>query len=103
MMRTIITYDRDGVKFRLNSFQFEVPDEQFDLIQAIKDAAKEYCATAEGQKTLSYNCGEFNYGDFDMHVPNEYCEKHGFSRVSTACADLIEDYNTSLVSFEENE
>ena len=52
---------------------FQTTEEQAPyatIIDAIKAAAKEYLETEAGKETLSDNNGDFNYGDFAVHVPD---------------------------------
>lgn len=97
MLRTITALERDGFDVRVLVLNFEVPDEKFDLMAAVKAAALEYCQTDDGKRTFDYNCRYFNWADFEMHVPNEICERHGFSVLASPVADLVVDWDEQLV------
>ena len=90
MLRTITAIERDGWDLRTLSIVFEVPDEAFDLVKAVKKASTEYCLTENGRATYEYNCHSFNWADFAMSVPNEICEKYGFKKVVDGILSDIE-------------
>lgn len=59
-------------------------------------ASTEYCLTEEGREVYENNCECFNWGDFDLNVPNKICEKYGIRKIkSDVSAEL--DYNQQLV------
>lgn len=67
-----------------------------ELLAAIKAASQEYLETPEGRWTWEYNCHNFNYGDFDLNVPNKICRKHGFMKLDSS-PDLLDlDFNEQL-------
>ncbi len=97
MRRTLVIVERDDLSFRAFSLTFEVPNESFDLMSAVRDAVTDFCMTEEGRKIYEYNCRCFNWADFEANVTNEFCEKHGFSRVlDTYMADEIVDWDEQL-------
>lgn len=67
------------------------------IIDAIKAAVGEYLETEDGKKTLSDNNGNFNYGDFKIHVPEEIMIKHGFFIRESMAADQVVHHNDTLV------
>lgn len=83
MIRTVVATDQDGLDMNIHIFQFRVPDEDFDLLGAVRKAADQYCRTPQGQAVYEGNSKQFNWGDFDLHVPNAFCEELGFQRVFT--------------------
>lgn len=97
MLRTIVAIERDGLDIRTLNMTFEVPNEQFDLIGAIKKAATDYCKTEMGKQVYAYNCHYFNWADFEMNVPDEFCEKHGFKRIYSNLSDLEVNWDEDLV------
>lgn len=97
MLQTIIAIERDGLEIRVLSIMFDVPDKDFDLLQAAKSAATDYCKTAGGKRTYEHNCSQFNWADFEMSIPNEFCEKYGFKKVESVLADIIVDWDEHLV------
>lgn len=40
-----------------------------EVLDAIKDAAKDYCLTDDGKRTYDGNCNNFNIGDLIAYVP----------------------------------
>ena len=79
MKKVVITaIDRDGFEFHFSHICLGVSDDmdKLDVKKAIEKASTEYCKTEEGQKLYKYNNNSFNYGDFDLYVPNEICEKY---------------------------
>lgn len=97
LLRTITAIERDGFNVRTLTMVFEVPAKDFDLKAAVMAAATEYCKTKEGRETYSHNCGNFNWADLEMNVPNEICERHGFRMVDTMLSDIEVDWDEQLV------
>lgn len=96
MLRNIIAIERDGWDFRSLSLQFDVPDKNFPLEQAIRDAVADFLRTPEGRCIYEYNCSSFNWGDVAMSLPQEVCMRHGFSMVDSCCEDLVVDWDEEL-------
>lgn len=96
MHRNIVAIERDGLSVRVLTLTFDVPNEQFDLVAAVKDAARAFCQTEEGRKMYIYNCGCFNWADFE-YVPNEICQQFGFQRLDTALSDIEANWDEQLV------
>lgn len=81
MLKTIVARDVDGLDVYVLTITLDVED-GIDIKQAVMDACKEYCFTEEGRTTYDRcNCRCFNWADFDMYVPNDICEKHGFRKI----------------------
>ena len=97
MLQTVIALERDGLEVRAISILFDVPNKDFDLLKAAKSAATDYCKTAEGKRIYEYNCSQFNWADFEMSIPNEFCERYGFKKVDSVLADIIVDWDEHLV------
>lgn len=98
MLRNVVAVERDGWDLRTLTIVFEVPNEAFDLVEAVKRASTEYCLTEEGRATYRYNCHSFNWADFAMSVPNSICEKHGFRVVVDGIlSDLEVNWDEKLV------
>lgn len=100
MIRTINAIEHDGLKERMLTMLFDVPDEEFDLISAVKAAAKEYCMTEDGLKTYIGNCSSFNWADFECYVPNEICMKYGFRKINGSLSDISVNWDEQLVDLE---
>lgn len=98
MLRNVVAIERDGWDLRTLTIVFEVPNEAFDLVEAVKKASTEYCQTEEGRATYNYNCHSFNWADFAMSVPNEICEKYGFKKVvDEILSDIEVNWDEELV------
>lgn len=97
MLRTVVAIERDGLDLRVLTLQFDVPSKEFDLKDAVCKAATDYCKTTDGKRTYDYNCSFFNWGDFAMSVPQEFCEKYGFKRVDSVVSDIEVDWGEQLV------
>ncbi|GEM_PF-1940688 len=93
MIRNVVAVERDGFDVRTLTVSFEVPDESFDILAAIERAVEDYVKTEEGKKTYEYTGGYFNLADFDMNVPNEICENHGFKKVDSLMQDIEIDWD----------
>lgn len=76
---TIYVTDADGLNVR--NWRIELlASPNIDIRKAIEDACNEYCKTDDGKNVYEDNCNCFNWGDFDAYVPNNICEKYGFSK-----------------------
>lgn len=95
--KTVLSMERDGFDVRTLILNFEIPHKDFDLFSAVKAASLEYCQTSGGKETFIGNCNCFNWADFDVHVPDELCEKYGFRKVPAEMADSIVNFNKQLV------
>lgn len=72
--------DENGIK-KEQFVMYEYPNHRkFDLDLAIHMAGLEYCAIAGGM-SAGYSETEFTYYDFVDQVPNDICEKYGFSKI----------------------
>ena len=98
MIRNIVITERDGLHVRVATITCEVPDGQFDLLAAAKKAADAYCSTEEGYRTLQYNCGCFNWGDFAVYVGNDIASRFGFSIVDSSLEDIDVDWDEQILS-----
>ena len=87
MLRNIVAIERDGFKVRTLTIVCEVPSKDFDLISAAKKAATDFCKTNEGREVYIGNCDCFNWADFEVYVPNSFCEIHGFRKVDSVLSD----------------
>ena len=76
-----------------------------DLKKAVMDACTEYVGTESGKRTYSYNCGCFNWADFEMELPNYFCQKHGFKRIPSPHVEInaTVDWDEHLVDDSELE
>lgn len=94
---TVIVKEQDGMDIKSYPIHIRTSLPNDKIIPAIKAAAQDYLNTPEGRKTWEENCSNFNYGDFDLNVSNEFCIPHGFSVIATNMADVIEDdFNVTL-------
>ena len=65
--------------------------------EAVIKACTEYVQTEEGKKTYEYNCGCFNWADFESEVPNSICEKYGFAKRNSSDESFEVDWDEHLV------
>lgn len=99
MLQNIAAVERDGMDVRVLTITLEIPDSTFDTAAAVKAACTDYCTTEEGLRIYEGNCGCFNWGDFVCYVPNEICEKYGFSKhTNDIVSDLEVDWDEHLVN-----
>lgn len=98
----LILKDRDGIDTRFYPIWIQTTLPKTEIIPAVQAAAREFLNTPEGKKVWNDNCGNFNYGDFDLNVPNSICLRHGFYRNSKDAPDIIEeDYDITLAEPDE--
>lgn len=68
--------------------------EVFDVEKALRDAVAEYLETDSGKKVVEYNCGDFNWGDAILNVPDVIWKNHGLIHLnSTAVVSVNHDEN----------
>lgn len=103
MLRTVVAIEHDGLDIRVLTLQFDVPSEDFDLRDAVCKASTDYCKTQDGKKIYEYNCSYFNWADFAINVPQEFCERHGFKKIDSATSDIEVDLDEQLVDDSEIE
>lgn len=103
MIRNVVAVERDGFNVRTLTVSFEVPDENFNLIRAIKNACNEYIRTEDGRKTYIGNCDAFNMGDMVSYVPNSICEKYGFKMSDSVLSDIEIDWDEQLADLDDEE
>lgn len=68
-----------------------------EVLDAIKDAAKDYCLTDNGKKTYDGNCNNFNIGDLIAYVPKAILQQHGIISIEEKDTIAI-DFNEQLVN-----
>ena len=79
VIRDVTAIERDGLDIRTVTVSFRVPDENFDLMEAIRKAVAEFAETDDGKAALEYTCGYFNLEDVVCFLPDCICERHGFT------------------------
>lgn len=67
-----------------------------EVLDTIKDAAKDYCLTDDGKKTYDGNCNNFNIGDLIAYVPKAILQQHGIISIEEKDTIAI-DFNEQLV------
>ena len=97
MKKTIIAHESDGRESYMLAMTFEVPDDDFDLVGAIKKASTAICNTPKGRTTYENNNRRFDWGDFADCATSATCEPFGFKLVSVGPADITVDWGMSLV------
>lgn len=93
----IVLRDQDGLDVHIHELTVKtaLPDDA--IVPAVMAASKDYLNTPEGRKTWEHNCHNFNFGDFDVCVGNEFCVPHGFYRVDEETDSSMElDFNMQL-------
>lgn len=90
-----IMTDQDGLDVTNHCMLIETGLPDSGIVPAIMAASKDYLATDKGRSTWEGNNHCFNYGDFMLHVGNEFCEPHGF-HVAGTYSTLSEGFNTQL-------
>ena len=98
MIKTIVATERDGFDIRTLSISFDVPSDDFDLIEAVKKAATDYCLTDEGKMVYEGNCNCFNWGDFATYVSNSFCEPYGFKQINSDVSEISVNFDEQLVN-----
>lgn len=103
MIKQIVALDRDGLNVRTHVYSFKVATADFDLCAAVKKAVGAFLRTEEGKGIYLHNCEAFNWGDFDLYVPNDICVQFGFLKVGDTVVSSEEvDFNEELAEkFEE--
>lgn len=99
-LKAITVIERDGLDVRALTILLRVlsDDPDFDLKQAVRDACTQYVLTEDGKAVYSYNCGCFNWADFETNVPNDICRQHGFEKVDYGLlSDEDADWDEQLV------
>lgn len=66
------------------------------LMFAVKHAVEDFCRTDAGQKELTCNNGNFNYGDLMNTVPGDTCETRGSKIVDTFITELVVNHGSLL-------
>ena len=86
-------YDKDAASIAIAA---EVAD-GVDLEKTAMLASKEFCLTEEGKQVYTDNHHCFNWGDFDINVPNSICTKYGIRKINSDIRDMF-DFEQQLVS-----
>ncbi len=97
MNYVITAIERDGFNFRTLNITLEIIDESINVLEACKEAVREYVTTEEGLKTYLGNCERFNWADFESYVPNEICERHGFRKINTGASRAEVNWDEELI------
>lgn len=100
MRQTIIAKNddlRDG--FCLGIIVKILPGKSLSLdpVSALRNAAREFAETEEGQKALEETGGCFNWGDLVSCIPAEICERNGVRIIDTFQTELIVSHNEQLI------
>lgn len=87
-----------GLEENILIIPLQVENLNISVEELVVKATKEFLNTEDGEKALEETCGNFNYVDFDMYVPNSICEKYGFRKLSKSNKEtVLVDLNTSLL------
>lgn len=52
-----------------------------DLKEAVIKACTDFVCTPTGKRIYDYNCGCFNWADFEEEMPDYFCMKYGFKKL----------------------
>jgi len=96
MKMAITAIERDGISFRSNVIILDVFEKVDDIVEACKEAAREYLTTKDGVQDYARNNESFNWGDFIMDVPNSICEKYGFRKEENDNPDIIVELDEQI-------
>lgn len=88
MRYTITATDRDGFETYTTVINLDVFRKDVDIVEACKEAAREYVSTKEGLQVYIEHCEWFNWADFDVYVPNKICEKYGFRKIDSDAVNI---------------
>jgi hypothetical protein len=72
-----------------------------NIVEAVQNAARDFCLTEEGKKIYIGNCHSFNWGDFYAYVGNEFCIPYGFIKNSNESRQINVNFNEDLVAEDE--
>lgn len=76
-------------------------ESNIDVISALRNAAKDFANTKEGQEALEetyYGC--INWGDLVEYLPEEVCVRHGVRIIDTFQTDLVVTHD-ELLAYEQ--
>lgn len=73
--------------------------DQHGLGQAVRDAVAEFVSsgTRRAEDCLDATCGNFNWGDLYLWLPEDIQKAHGFEILSADTTDFITCHNESLL------
>jgi hypothetical protein len=96
----VLVIEHDGLDTRsfLLPLMTTEPISTDELRNRVIAACDDYVTTEEGKKILSYNCGCFNWADFEANVPNDICKKHGFTKDALRETNYEVDWDEQLLS-----
>ncbi len=97
---TIVATEHDGPDVRALAINIRILDKNgaasFDARSAVRKAVHEYLCTKKGKAVYDYNCGGFNWADFESNVPNRICRKYGFEKIESCTDDLEVSWDEQL-------
>lgn len=71
--------------------------DQHSLGQAIRDAVAEFVNSPDAETCLAATCGNFNWGDLYLWLPEDIQKAHGFEILSADTTDFITCHDESLL------
>lgn len=96
MIHTVNAYRQEEpiLVLRIKS---DLPSGQLE--QAARDAVKDFLENggSEADNALSATCGNFNWGDMALWLPEKFAKAHGFEIVDSCVADLTVCHDESLL------
>lgn len=96
MVHVINAYRQDEPSFVLR-VKSDLPSESLE--QAAKDAVKDFLENGglEADNAMSATCGNFNWGDLALWLPEKFAKTHGFEILDARVADLTVCHDESLL------
>lgn len=96
--RTITAMKREGLFTETFTLTLRILslEHNFDVMQAVKDACKEYVSTPDGKKVYEACGGYFNWLDFRTNVPNKICRNHGFEIAAVQIPEVVVTWTDKL-------
>lgn len=97
MIRKVESLEWDSWYISYNTLLFDVPSEDFDLVEAVRKAATDFINTPAGRSIYENHIFQFSWADFDANVPQEFCEKYGFRKIDPVAPTIEIDLHEPLV------
>ena len=94
----LVAKENVGLDENVLIIPLDVERKNVPIEELVAKATREFLNTEDGEKALEETCGNFNYVDFGMYVPNSICSKYGFLKLEEYNNEIVlVDLNTSLL------
>lgn len=96
MTHIVNAYRQDGPSLVLQ-VKSDLPSGSLE--QAARDAVKDFLENGgpEAGNAMSATCGNFNWGDLALWLPEKFAKAHGFEILGASVADLTVHHDESLL------